>query len=157
MMILIMVFTFLIGLIVGTVVIWNYLEDIIYHKEDIATKNYDLFKTCLLWKEKCIEGKNISNYFIQNNYCSVAIYGMGPMGESLCLELVHDGICVNCAIDRAQYRKFAGIQVYNNVDDIPSVDIVVVTTIASYQEIKRDIADKVKCRVVSLYDIIADL
>jgi FlaA1/EpsC-like NDP-sugar epimerase len=97
------------------------------------------------------ENVNIYGWLIEHNYKKIAIYGMGINGEILFKQLSKNkDINVVCGIDRNKNIKISGLEMYSMDDEIPQIDIVIVTAMNSFEEIKADIEMKCKCKVVSL-------
>ncbi|RKI43225.1 hypothetical protein D7V86_00955 [bacterium D16-51] len=99
-------------------------------------------------------GKNIENYFIQNNYKKIAIYGMGELGFHLMDELQDTEIEVLYAVDDGLCAHKVRTMIKHNCDDLPEVDAVIVTPIFAYDKIKVQLEKKLSCSIISLEDVI---
>ena len=74
-----------------------------------------------------ISGGSIKTFFDRNEYNSIAVYGMGRLGEVLCDYLVQEGLGLLFCIDCNPDYVFYDIPVYHVDDVIPNADIVIVT------------------------------
>ena len=99
---------------------------------------------------------DITAYFRDRGYYSIAVYGMGDLGERLADEIQNTDINIVYAIDRSKTGKYAGIQIKRLEEVLPEVDAVVVTPIYNFWEIKPILIDKFECPVVSLEDVICE-
>lgn len=137
----------------STLICKRYKEKI----EQINTQNrkwaefYDLL---LLWLELRQKGKSLQEYFSRKPYKTVAVYGMKELGERLCDELDSLGIEITYLIDRNAEIIYTDKVVYKPDDELPEVDIIIVTAIHYYGEIEEQLSTKVSCPIVNLTDII---
>lgn len=113
--------------------------------------NYNL-ATKLLYELQ--NGGEIAKRVKQNGFTSVAVYGMGPIGRFVVKELLRNGIAVTYAVDQNAELIYADVPVYNTEGILPQVDVMVVTAVYYYEQIKNTLKNKVKCPVVSLYDFL---
>lgn len=75
------------------------------------------------------EGGSFKPFMVKNNYKSVAVYGMGRVGEVVCDYLIQDGIKLAYGIDIGPDYVFYDLPIYSPEDDLPSVDVVIVTVL----------------------------
>lgn len=101
--------------------------------------------------------KKLEEYFINHGYQSVAIYGMGEMGERFYEEMKTSQIEIKYAIDKSADYVLADIKIYGIDDTWESVDVIIVTSIFAYEEIRKTLENKVSCPIVSLEDVIQEL
>lgn len=101
--------------------------------------------------------KEIYDYLLDNGYRVVAIYGMNYVGEILWKDLEYSDVKVKYAIDRnAKYIR-TDVTVLNPEDELPEVDLVIVTAIAYFDEIKDKLNEKMLCPVISLENILSKM
>lgn len=103
------------------------------------------------------EGKSLVAYFKENGYKTVAIYGMGEMGNRLYDELKNTEIEVKYAIDKNAVCTYSELQVFEVEDDLPEVDVVVVTATFAFDEIEEELSEKVAMPIVSLEDVVYEV
>ena len=98
-------------------------------------------------------GKDLSAFFEQNNYATVAIYGMKDIGIALYNELRASGIKVSYGIDKDDNIRIEGISVFSPDKSLENVDVIVVTAIHYFDEIDGVLNKKVNCPIISVEDI----
>lgn len=112
---------------------------------------YHFLNRWLVLKQK---GNSIIDFFLENNYRSVAIYGYAEFGQRLHDELRESEIEVKYIIDKNVDRVWSDIDIYGLDEKFPSVDVVVVTAFFYYEEIEDELLDRVKCPIISIEDVI---
>ncbi|WP_167956021.1 hypothetical protein [Anaerosporobacter faecicola] len=101
--------------------------------------------------------KEISEYFIKNQYKNIAIYGLGELGNRLINELENTEINISYGIDKEDIFDSNAIKIYSIDNELPEVDVIVVTATFAFNEIYNDLVSKVNCPIISLDDIIFGL
>ena len=122
-------------------------------------KFHEFYGILLQWIKVHQSGHTLADYFVKNGYKTVAIYGMKELGQALLKELVNSEVKVICGVDRDADSIFAAADVYKPDEKLPDVDVMVITAVYYYTEIALYMAEKVKCPIVSLDDVVyeADL
>lgn len=120
-------------------------------KIDKFKSYYNMLNQWLILKQ---EGKSLVKYFTDNDYKSVAIYGMGEMGNRLYDELKGSGVSVKYAIDKEAGTTYAEVEVKELDEELEPVDVVVVTATFAFDEIKEKLNEKIDFPVVSLDDVV---
>ena len=116
---------------------------------------YNMLNQWLLLKQ---EGKSLEKYFTDNGYKSIAIYGMGEMGNRLYDELKNSKVVeVKYAIDKNAAATYSELDIVDVDDEMDEVDAVVVSAIFAFDEIEEDLGAKVDCPVVSLEDVVYEV
>ena len=123
-------------------------------EEEMKNKMLKYYVTLNNWIGKKQKNINLSSYFEKMGYNSVAIYGMKEVGERLYEELKDTKTEVKYAIDQNAESIYADIDVYSPDDDLPEVDVIVVTATYYYNSILNKIKDKIACPIISLDDVI---
>lgn len=126
-------------------------------KKELSDKHLKMFKMMDRWVEIKQEGRNLAEYFVENGYQKVIVYGMHYAGKRLVEELKNTNIQVVCGIDKKAQSIFADIDVITKDDLIPETDVIVVTAISFFDEIENEMKDKVDCPIVSLEDVVYEL
>lgn len=106
------------------------------------------------WVELEQKGISLPDYFRKRGYRNIAIYGMGLSGLTLYNELKGTDIAVAYAIDRNKEEVPNEVDVYLPKDTLPDADAIIVSAVASFEEIAQLLKGKVECPVISLEDII---
>lgn len=112
---------------------------------------YRFLNRWLVLKQK---GNSIIDFFLENNYKSIAIYGYAEFGQRLHDELRESEIEVKYIIDKNIDQVWADIDIYGLDETFPSVDVIVVTAFFSYEEIEDELLDRVTCPIVSIEDVV---
>ena len=124
-------------------------------EEEMKNKMLKYYVTLNNWIGKKQKNINLSSYFEKMGYNSVAIYGMKEVGERLYEELKDTKTEVKYAVDQNAESIYADIDLYSPDDDLPEVDVIVVTATYYYNSILNNIKDKISCPIISLDDVIA--
>lgn len=119
-----------------------------------ADKYFVLFQMMNQWVKVKQQGKNLSSYFIKNNYKKIAIYGMSLAGESLLEELRASDIQVLYGIDQRADTIYSEVDIVTMEDELEKVDVIIVTAITYFDEIKEKLNEKIDCPIESLEDIL---
>lgn len=109
------------------------------------------------WLRLRQEGKTLEKYFIDNNYKSIAIYGMGEVGNRLYSELKDSSINIEYAVDKNAGFVDGDLEIRDIDDDLQNVDAIIVTAAFAFDEITEDLEDKVSFPIISLEDVIYDI
>lgn len=149
------VVAFLSGSIIGAIGI----SKITSKNIEISDKRIDKFKNyysvLTQWLTLKQKNKSLEKYFIDNGYKTIAIYGMGELGNRLYEELKPTKILVKYGIDKS--FGFGEIKIFNIDDELPEVDVIVVTAVFDFDKINNNLKNKVNCPIVSLEDIVYEI
>lgn len=108
-----------------------------------------------VWMSNIENNKNVRVYFENKGYTNIAIYGMGILGKHLKRQL--EDTYVNCL-----YYIDHDTIYYNDLeiklDDIKSIgislDVIVVTPIMEYKEIKKKLSKICDFNIASIEEVI---
>lgn len=125
--------------------------------DDWAKKFLEFYNILNEWLIIKQTGRSFVEYFDKNQYKTVAIYGMKELGQRLYDELKDSNIKVAYAIDQKADKIYAEVDIVTPDDDLPKVDVIVVTAIHYFDEIEENLSAKVDYPVISLEDIIYEL
>ena len=78
------------------------------------------------------------------------------MGEELLYELKDSEVEVKYAIDKNADELYVGTDVYRPDEELEPVDAVIVTAVHWFDDIERDMKEKLGCPVLSLDNVIYD-
>lgn len=122
-------------------------------------KNIQINKIYDLWLQRILENKNIAEYLKIKGYKNIAIYGFGNLGKRLYDNILNTkkGINISCVIDRALSGTENKINIVDINDNIPDVDIAIVTCVNDFEKIKAALNNKDIDNVTSLYDILNEM
>lgn len=113
-----------------------------------------MFKVMNQWMQALHEGKSMERYLMDNGYENIAIYGMFYIGERLFEELSASKLTVVYAIDKNREVSNFNIKIFKPTDELPPVDLVVVTTALYFYDIKRQIKEKLECPIISIEELV---
>jgi hypothetical protein len=94
----------------------------------------------------------LTEFLAFNHFNSVAVYGYGKIGELLVNRLANEGVMVQYAIDM-NAAKISRIKAYSLDDDIPQVDVVIITA-CGVNSIKEALLEKGFKNIISLWEIL---
>lgn len=151
---IISVLSTLIGGVIGACIVGKISCDKVAEKQEMSDKHFALFLLMNQWVKVQQEGKSIADYFDRQGYKEIAVYGMSYAGETLIRELKNTNIHVAYGIDKNAESIYADVDVISMNEEFKDVDVVVVTAITFFDEIKEELAGKVECPIVSLEDIL---
>lgn len=120
-------------------------------------KYNELYKLMVQWMEAKQNGQSITVWLRENNYRTVAIYGFYLIGECLYVELLNEGVDVRYGIDGKSRANIEGIKIYKPTDELPEVDVIIVTAVSDYEIIKKKMQDRVKGKIYSIKDILNEV
>lgn len=114
-----------------------------------------LFFVSSRWIETLVGKENISQKLLKSGYKRVAIYGMGRWGKCLLKILTQEEqIEIVYGIDVRGRGIYTTIPIYAMDEALEEVDVVVVTTVAFYGEVKKNLLAKLNCKILSLEEIL---
>ena len=116
-----------------------------------------LFRSLNQWLLLKQEGKSLAKYFSDNEYKTIAIYGMGEMGNRLYDELKGTDITVKYAIDKEMSSIYSELEVMDPQETLEEVDAIIVSAIFAFDEIEEELSKKVSCPVISLDDVVFEV
>lgn len=147
------------GGIIGVIVFYGRKLCNIYVK---TLENYIKFRTYfrILNKWLMLKERNgsLEEYFKENKFKTIAIYGMGALGKHLVEELKNSSLVeISYGIDRCVDTDKNPIKVLTSEDELPLVDAVVVTPVLEFDMIKEKLCGRLKAPFVSLEEILNEM
>lgn len=103
------------------------------------------------------ENIKLEEYFSKHNIKSIAIYGMGELGNLLVGELKNSNINICYAIDKMVGQSYKDIPVITPDGQYKKVDTIIVSAIFDFENIEKEIKKYTKIPIISLEDIIFEL
>lgn len=127
-------------------------------KTDKVNKFKGYYQILSRWLALKQEGKQLEQYFVNNDYKTIAIYGMGEMGNRLYEEL-KDSVKVEIkyAIDKNMKNICSRLSILDLKSDMPKVDVIIVTATFAFYEIERELSKKINYPIVSLEEILLEI
>lgn len=142
------------GAIIGVVAVGKTLSEKVNKYANMSKKHLTLFLMMNQWVKVKQEGKNLAAYLKKKGYRNIAVYGMSYAGETLVNELKDTDIKVIYGIDKNAASIYANMDIVSMDNDLKKVDAIVVTAITFFDQIKKELSEKIDCPVISLEDIL---
>lgn len=149
------------GILAGSTV--SYLFTTYMNKISIKEKNnkinkfrgyYEILNRWLLIKQ---DGKTLEQYFLDNGYKNIAIYGMGELGNRLYDELKNSTVKVVYAMDTNYSVGYSDLDIKHLEDELPETDVIVITAIFAVDEITKKLERVVNCDIISLENAVYNI
>lgn len=121
-------------------------------------KNKDK-KICRLQQSECMldmieKGIKFTDVLPIGKGSRIAVYGNGKIGKHVIRELIKEEVNVCCIIDRVScISVFENIPIFSPEDNLPSMDIVLVTVVDEYEDIKQKLSSKFDCPIINLTEV----
>ena len=125
--------------------------------EKRSNKFVDYFKVLNLWMKKKKEHISVQGYLAGLGIRRIAVYGVGELGERLYEELENSDIEIAYGIDNNTSRNYHQLPVRSLTQDLEEVQVIIVTPVADYEDIRSRIKQVTDCTVISLKDIIQNM
>lgn len=150
------------GIIIGGITVYLKNKKNMEKKLEIVYKRADkfseYFKIFDRWFSLRTDGITLEKYFMDKRYKTIAIYGMGVMGNHLFEEIrTFTNVSVLYGIDRKGDTLYRDLRIYSMDEDFPEVDAVIVTATFDYMEIENALKKKVSCPIISLSKMIFEV
>lgn len=119
-------------------------------------KFYHMYFVLTKWMTVNQNNRPVTDYLKRNNYRKIAIYGLKELGILLYDEIVKAGLAVEFIIDKnADYMNVdVETPLYTPDDSLPEADVIIVTAVHYYEEIEKELKEKVNCPIISLEEVI---
>ena len=102
------------------------------------------------WMRAKISGDGIFSFFDNNNFTHAAIYGLGVDGKILYDELKNHSIKIDYCIDRNKNNIMINSPIYDLSDNLPDTEVIIVTPIIEFENIKAQLKQKTNAKIFSL-------
>lgn len=117
-------------------------------------KAIEMFYILYSWRKLSNQGKSINSYLCNCGYERIAIYGLGYIGECLCEEIENNNNIIFFGIDKNANDFEQKIKIYRIEEELPDVDLVIITIACEKESIKRNICKKVNCDVCTMNELL---
>lgn len=132
----------------------NNIHQNMQQKEEKVSKFKDYYNIVSEWLALKQEGKGLTEFFVENGYKTIAIYGMGELGNRLYEELKNTDIEVKYAIDQNGVSDYPELQIIESGSNVPRVDVMVVTAVFAFDDIYEKYEGMGPDQIVSLKDVV---
>lgn len=129
----------------GVVYGMKYSSREIINEKKLSAKHLDLLKIAVRWIK---EPDKIERYLHKNEYKKIGIYGMSYLGDTLQEILRNRGFEIVYGIDKNADKIYnQNVPIYTLDDELSRVDLIIVTVIDGYEQIKHELEIKFKHKV----------
>lgn len=147
----------LIGIVCGVGIVKKNMLKKNQKIQGMSDKHLSLFLMMNQWVKIKQENKKLEEYFEENGFNVIAIYGMSYVGETLLNELRNTKVNVVYGIDKNKNTIYTDVNIVSLDEELEEVDAIIVTAITYFDEIKEKLLNKVKCPIISLEDILYEI
>ena len=131
---------------------WSREEDLVTERNRVK-KFEDYFSILNSWLKLKNHGGEVKDYFCKNKFRRIGIYGMGELGKRLYEELEKSDVEIIFAMDKGGYNLPNGLRMVNESEEIPTVDVIVVTPTFDYNNIENSLQQRTHNKIVSISEI----
>ena len=146
-----------VGVVAGATAVSKVQASVVESTQDKVDKFKQYYNMLVQWLILKQAGKSLEQYFIDHNYKTIAIYGMGEMGSRLYDELKETSIVVNYGIDQEALGEYSELEVFSKEEDYLDVDAIIVTATFAFDVIEEELRSKVHCPIISLENVVYDI
>lgn len=144
---------FIIGVSIGILSCFKILEKNLGGLCELNDKYFGIIKIFSMWMKFYEDGYSIEEYFKKNGYQSIAIYGIGFLGEHFFEQIKSTDIEVKYLIDQKGGTGYGNIPVCNIDGDLAPVDVIVVTPQSYFYQIKKQLKEKVDYKIICIDEV----
>lgn len=148
---------FLVGALITFLYQQNKYENKIVKIEDKRDKFLAYFKLMCMWMEIENPTGDLKRYIEKSEMRTIAIYGIGRMGQRLCVELQDSNVEIKYIIDQNKNKQYRNYAMCSLEDKLETVDAVVVTLTHDFDEIEQQLKKKIDCPIISLEELIYEV
>lgn len=123
-------------------------------KERAIEKNYSIYELCRDWLSALIMDRDVKNYFHNNGYYNIAVYGLGELGQLFLQSIEKTDINVEYVIDRNAKMSYAEYPKILPDGEYKEVDVIVICVSYDEQLIREQISHYTDIRTVALKEVI---
>lgn len=107
------------------------------------------------WMKLKNEGKSLQKFFDDNCIKTVAVYGIGALGERLCEDLRQLKVELCYGIDKDATNKCSKrLRIVTPDDELEPVDAIIVTPVQAFYEIEAELEKRIHTDIISLEDLV---
>jgi lactate dehydrogenase-like 2-hydroxyacid dehydrogenase len=145
------------GFGIGFIIAHYFNNKTIRSRDEKISKYVSYYNILNQWFIIKQQGKKIDHYLDSQGYNTIAIYGMGEIGNRLYTELEGSNINVLYAIDKNASSTFAELEIFEINKDLPNVDVIIVTAVFDIAEIRKSLEKVIDCPIISFEDIVYEI
>lgn len=126
-------------------------------KESVIYKQEEVIKVYERWVDVYQNKHSLLDYFIKNDYQQIAIYGLGRIGKSIYNEVRPSSVDIAYVVDQkycVENEFYEDTPCFGPGNELPKVDLIIVTIPGEAREITAFLKSKVNCPVKSINDVL---
>lgn len=148
----------IVGFLMGVYLVWKLADRAICEQSISLKRAKSYYEVLNQWLKLKINGRKVEDFFIENQYKTIAIYGYAELGHRLYEELKDSNMTtIKYIIDQNADDIYENIAIYKPEKGLPKVDAIVITPIFASAEIERNLLRLIDSRIVSLSEVISEL
>lgn len=111
------------------------------------------------WLALKLAGYSIEKYLLAKSVKKIVVYGYGELGNHLLRELRGTSVEVTYVMERLDRYPYSDIPLIkpDRIEALQKVDMLIITAIMHFEEIKKIFVGKVSCEIVSLEEILEEM
>lgn len=129
----------------------------LFNAKNLSDKHLMLFLLMNEWVKAKQMNKFVDAYLLAQGYRTIAVYGMSYVGQRLCDELCDSKVKIKYCMDQKGSGNYRGYTIFPLNKECEPVDVIVVTAIFHFEEIRSQIAKIMNVPIVSIEEIIYEL
>ena len=153
-----MIYGIVIGIILGMFFSYHWVakkNKQIAYLQQMTNKFTDFYQLMNHWVELKSEGKSVADFFREQNYYNIAVYGMADMANRLYEDLEGTNVKIVYGIDRDVCCTGARVEnIYSMHEELPQADVIVVTPFYAFDSIKCALEKKTDCPIISIEEVL---
>ncbi|WP_300809009.1 hypothetical protein [uncultured Acetatifactor sp.] len=118
---------------------------------------YSKYVTIKRWFMLCQRNMQLFNYLQKRRIQTIAIYGMGEIGEMLFQNLKNSPVKVLYGIDQRAEQLHSDVPILRLEQIHDEIDMIIITAKVDYQSIRNSLMQYVQCDVMTLDDILTEV
>lgn len=146
-----------IGVAAGMYFIWKIADTALKNQDRQTLRATSYYEVSNQWVKNLHDGHKVDEFFKENGYQHIAIYGYADLGKRLHEELCqqeNSEVHVDYIIDQNAGRVASELKVYAPSEPLPTVDVIIVTPVHIYPQILRLLEKNNECKIISLEEVI---
>mgnify|MGYP002509499308 CR=1 FL=1 len=125
--------------------------------KNLSDKHLMLFLLMNEWVKVKQQNKSVEGSLAKQGYKRIGIYGMSYAGQRLCDELMDTTAKIVCCMDQKSGGTYRGYEIIPVKECPDEVEVVIVTPIFFYDEIRQQLERSISARIISLEEVIYGL
>lgn len=124
------------------------MDKVAYENSEVLQNKFgEMVIAMKRWIENLQNGKTVVSYFQKKNYKKIAVYGTSYFSERLQRELQSTDVIVDLVFDKNSMNLIAEHE----------VDVIVVTSLYYFYEIREQLIQITKCPIICIDDVLYKL